>query len=188
MHIPTLLQRKEIIMKKYIVIFLVFALLLTTVLCLRFCGKDDAQQDPTIPSTGEGTIVPTDETEEHVRPTRKPTEPTEPPTEPTIPEVPTNPPACEHIFEDATCTMPKVCKLCGATTGYAAGHTWVAATCTASEFCSVCKVTTGDPLGHNWDMATCSTPRTCTWCGLTEGDIGTHKYVDGVCVFCNKPE
>ena len=51
--------------------------------------------------------------------------------------------AVEHKFADATCTAPKPCSLCGATSGNAKGHTWVAADCDSVKACSVCKETGG---------------------------------------------
>ena len=51
---------------------------------------------------------------------------------------------CEHAFQEATCTAPKTCKICGATEGEA--------------------------LGHDWKDATTEAPKTCTRCGTTEGE------------------
>ena len=114
-----------------------------------------------------------------------------------------------HNWQEATCTTPKTCSVCGATEGDVA-HNWVAATCTTPETCSVCKATEGDALGHSWVAANCTTPKTCSVCGATEGDVAHswlaatcttpetcsvcnkigraalgHSYVKGVCSVCN---
>lgn len=105
-------------MKRILLVLLAFVMLLS--LCA--CGNDDTQ---TPDSTGaiETTQVPTDE------PTTAPTdEPTTPPTQaPT--EAPTTPPTtqpavCSHSWKDATCSAPKTCSVCGATTGSTAQHTY----------------------------------------------------------------
>ena len=75
--------------------------------------------------TDESTTEPTEETT--TDPTEKATDPTEEPTEaPTAAptEVPTEPAQCSHNWDDATCTMPKTCKTCGATEGSAKGHSY----------------------------------------------------------------
>ena len=69
--------------------------------------------------------------------------------------------ACEHQWDDATCTAPKTCSICGATEGEANGHSWTDATCIA--------------------------PKTCSACGETEGEIDAdaHDYgEDGICTLC----
>lgn len=53
-------------------------------------------------------------------------------------------PALSHDFEDATCTLPKTCKVCHATEGEANGHTEQATTCNGTE-CSVCKAVIKEP-------------------------------------------
>ncbi|MBQ8684321.1 MAG: hypothetical protein IJ518_07395 [Clostridia bacterium] len=59
-----------------------------------------------------------------------------------------------HTWNDATCTEPKVCSVCGATDGNSlGGHTWVAATCTDPKTCSVCGLTEGIPTGVVTDPA-----------------------------------
>lgn len=88
--------------------------------------------------------------------------------------------ACTHSWQDATCTAPKTCSVCGATEGEALGHKWSDATCTAPKTCSTCKTTEGEALGHDWDDATCTAPKTCA-CGATEGEALGHNYIDGKC-------
>ena len=65
---------------------------------------------------------------------------------------------CEHSFADATCIMPKICKLCG--------------------------VSRGNPNGHSYLEATCTAPITCVKCGKTRGDALGHNYVAGECTIC----
>ena len=46
------------------------------------------------------------------------------------------------------------------------------------------------PCEHSWNDATCTIPKTCSVCGKTEGEANpdAHKYVDGVCEYCEKAE
>lgn len=82
-----------------------------------------------------------------------------------------------HSWQDATCTTPKTCSVCGLTEGTAPGHTWIDATCTKPKTCSICGATDGEPLGHTWQDATCTTPKTCSVCHMTEGKALGHYYV-----------
>ncbi len=54
--------------------------------------------------------------------------------------------ACSHSYKDATCTAPKTCSKCGATSGSAAGHSY------SNGACTVCG--TADPNvpfeGNEW--------------------------------------
>lgn len=63
-----------------------------------------------------------------------------------------------HEYADATCTAPKTCVKCGATSGEANGHDFADATCTA--------------------------PKTCKVCGATEGEAAAHDFKDGKCTVC----
>ena len=81
---------------------------------------------------------------------------------------------CLHEWQDATCTSPKTCILCGKTEGEALDHGWQAATCTTMQSCRVCGATKGTPLGHTpgqWDetvdiLNACQhRERVCTVCG-----------------------
>ena len=61
-----------------------------------------------------------------------------------------------HDWEDADCTTPKTCDLCGETKGKALGHVWKDATCTEKKTCSVCAATEGETLSHTvgeWETA-----------------------------------
>ncbi|MBO5323330.1 MAG: cell envelope integrity protein TolA [Oscillospiraceae bacterium] len=57
--------------------------------------------------------------------------------------------ATGHSYSDATCTEPKKCKTCGATSGAATGHNYAAATCSIPSTCTTCGGTTGTALGHS---------------------------------------
>lgn len=89
--------------------------------------------------------------------------------------------ALGHKWQEATCTEPKTCSVCGETDGEALGHEWQEATCTEAKTCSVCGETEGEPLGHKWQYATCQTPKICKACGETEGDIIEHKWREASC-------
>ncbi|MBQ9145461.1 MAG: hypothetical protein IJX70_03240, partial [Clostridia bacterium] len=87
----------------------------------------------------------------------------------------------EHTWNDATCTAPKTCSVCGATDGEELGHTWVDADCDTPKTCSVCGETEGEALGHAWVDADCDTPKTCSVCGETEGEALGHDWNDATC-------
>lgn len=89
--------------------------------------------------------------------------------------------ATGHSWKDATCTAPKTCMVCSATTGSANGHVWVDANCTTPKTCSVCKVTTGKATGHSWQPATCTSPMTCSGCKATTGSAAGHSWKDATC-------
>lgn len=57
-------------------------------------------------------------------------------------------PSCTHQWNAATCTLPKTCSKCGATTGTAPGHTWQNATCQQLKTCTVCSKTEGSLADH----------------------------------------
>ena len=82
-----------------------------------------------------------------------------------------------HVWDDATCTEPAKCRICGTTQGSPLGHTWQAATCEKAKTCSRCGQTSGSPLGHNWQAATCEAPKTCKTCGKTEGTASGHQWI-----------
>ena len=72
--------------------------------------------------------------------------------------------ALGHSWNDATCDAPKTCARCGETEGEALGHTWTDATCTVPKTCAHCGKTEGKALGHSWNDAT-GASRKCTICG-----------------------
>lgn len=51
-----------------------------------------------------------------------------------------------HTWREATCTSPKTCTTCGATSGSTANHQWRDATYDAPKTCIVCGATTGSAL------------------------------------------
>lgn len=88
---------------------------------------------------------------------------------------------CEHEWIDATCTSPKICKLCGETEGAALGHLWADATCDSPAKCSECGATRGDALEHQWKEATCTEGETCELCGATRGEKKGHIWLLADC-------
>lgn len=60
---------------------------------------------------------------------------------------------CAHSYSPATCTKPKICKICGETSGSALGHNYKKATCTVPKTCIRCKKTSGSKLGHTYTNA-----------------------------------
>lgn len=98
-----------------------------------------------------------------------------------------------HSWSSATCTTPKTCNACGATSGSALGHSYnsgvvtKAATCTAEGVmtytCTRCSATKTEKIvanGHLWKIATCTAPETCSKCGESKASALGHKYNSGV--------
>ena len=111
-----------------------------------------------------------------------------------------------HTFSAATCTSPRTCTKCGATSGSALGHNFVTsgqyATCTRCGATRYVGGTTGPTVTvqptktptrttdapvktptptspvhvHTWTAATCEKPKTCTGCGATEGAALGHNF------------
>ncbi len=75
-----------------------------------------------------------------------------------------------HDWQDATCTVPRTCSICGETDGEALGHDWIEATCTEPKICSRCKETDGEPLGHQFDEWEIVVEATCSEEGLKKAD------------------
>lgn len=87
---------------------------------------------------------------------------------------------CEHVWNDATCTAPKTCTLCGETEGHALEHDYQGSSCTEEAACALCGKTQA-PTGHQWQEATCTSPKTCALCGETEGGpLGTPRNPEPV--------
>ena len=85
--------------------------------------------------------------------------------------------ACAHEeYNEATCTTPRTCKICGKTEGEPLGHDWKEATCTEPKRCARCEITEGKPLGHDWKEATCTEPKRCVRCQMTEGEALGHAW------------
>lgn len=51
-----------------------------------------------------------------------------------------------HDFEEATCSAPKTCKVCGETEGEALGHEFSLRTVDAPATCTICGETEGEPI------------------------------------------
>jgi len=114
---------------------------------------------------------------------------------------------CHHPGDEATCTEPQICTVCGEILTKATGHTpgekisctqdqlcvdcgvvldpardhtpGDEATCTTAQTCTVCGETLTDALGHTpGDEATCTTAQTCTVCGETLTDALGHTPGD----------
>ncbi len=107
-----------------------------------------------------------------------------------------------HNYSAATCTKPKTCKTCKATSGKKLEHTYTnncdktcnscggkrtpphnysAATCTKPKTCKTCKATSGKPLEHKYSNA-CD--KTCNRCSATR-KVGAHKYSSACDASCN---
>ena len=86
-----------------------------------------------------------------------------------------------HIWDNATCTEPAKCRICGKTRAGALEHSWKDATCDTPKTCSRCGETVGSPLGHSWQDATCDAPKTCSRCGETTGSALSHSWQDATC-------
>ena len=74
---------------------------------------------------------------------------------------------CDHNWTSATCTTPKTCTICGATSGSSLGHSWDNGKVTTAETCT----TTGEKLF------------TCSKCGSTQTTVIAalgHKWGDWV--------
>ena len=116
---------------------------------------------------------------------------------------------CEHTWEEATCTVPKTCSLCGETEGEALGHTeeivaGKEATCTNNGFtdgkiCTVCNAVTVpqeeiSAKGHTAGAeATCEDSQICTVCNVELAPALGHKVgpdatceADQECTVCHE--
>ena len=51
-----------------------------------------------------------------------------------------------HIWSDATCDLPQICKICGVEGAPALGHDWQEATLSAPMTCGRCSVSQGNPV------------------------------------------
>ena len=86
-----------------------------------------------------------------------------------------------HDYADATCEVPKTCKVCGVTDGVALEHIFNEATCISPKICEGCGITEGEPLEHTFNEATCTAAKTCGACGHTEGEALGHNYTAPTC-------
>ena len=75
-----------------------------------------------------------------------------------------------HEWEEATCTNPKTCAMCGEVEGEVLEHEWKEATCSAPKTCSVCGETEGESLEHTLTEANYQQASICSVCGDTVGE------------------
>ena len=73
-----------------------------------------------------------------------------------------------HTWQEATCTSPRTCEVCGETEGEPLGHDWTEADCTKPRTCRRCGETEGEPLGHDWEEKNEKGGRVCRRCGKNE--------------------
>lgn len=86
-----------------------------------------------------------------------------------------------HIWEPATCTNAKICKLCGTLGGPSLGHKWEGGDCTTRQICSVCGIK-GEFL-HVIKEDTCG-EIICEKCS-EEVYYKDHEYNSkNVCIYC----
>lgn len=85
-----------------------------------------------------------------------------------------------HNYAAATCTKPKTCKICGATSGSALGHKYDN---DCDKYCNTCGV--GRSITHSYSAATCTKPKTCKICGTTSGSALGHQYDHACDAYCN---
>ena len=89
-----------------------------------------------------------------------------------------------HIYNNATCTSPKKCRICGIKSGSALNHSYIAATCSSPKRCKRCNVTSGNALGHNYTKyVSCTSRYACTRCNRPNpnGRIVGHKLSNPTC-------
>ena len=97
---------------------------------------------------------------------------------------------CNHQWEEATCTTPKTCMLCGKMEGSALGHTGGTATCTEKAVCSVCHEEYGelDESNHTgavkWFKRADGHYQGYDCCGAVASQKEPHRNVGGVCEVC----
>ena len=130
-------------MKKLCLLLLSLLLLLAVVACDRTAPKPETTEEQT-------TETPSTETETETE---------------TMTEA-----VCTHDFNEATCTLPKICKLCKATQGQPIDHEPTEATCTEASVCRMCDNIISARLGHNY------VDKICTRCGER------YPYITVACV------
>ena len=89
---------------------------------------------------------------------------------------------CKHQWQDADCKNPKICTLCGETSGEPSGHHWKNATCTSPMMCTDCSEISGQALGHSWKEANCTEAAECYTCGAISGEALGHKLGEWITV------
>ncbi len=100
----------------------------------------------------------------------------------------------QHDYADASCTLPRTCKICGLTTGQALGHTYTGTpTCTEPQSCERCGQLGETVLGHDYADATCTAPKQCKRCNLIISAALGHDYAPAgctspqICKRCEQP-
>ncbi len=87
--------------------------------------------------------------------------------------------ATPHNYADATCTVPKTCKVCGATSGSQLGHTYTNA---CDKTCNRSGCGHKRPVGpHKYTSELCD--KDCNVCGATRKPA--HLYTDSCDIDCN---
>lgn len=85
-----------------------------------------------------------------------------------------------HIWQAATCTAPKTCRICRRTQGEPLPHTWVGE-CLTPGTCAVCGAVQEEAPGHRWRRADCLSTGTCTVCGAEEEEAPGHDWAPADC-------
>lgn len=97
-----------------------------------------------------------------------------------------------HSYKAATCTKPKTCSNCGATSGQKLGHNWnvtsnnqetvgsssVCTRTTTKYKCSRCGISREEikpVMTHSFAPSSCTEPKKCSVCGYAEGTASGHK-------------
>lgn len=119
-------------MKKLCLLLLSLLLLLAVVACDQTAPKPETTEEQTTETPSTKTETETDTMTESV---------------------------CTHDFNEATCTLPKICKLCKATQGQPIDHDPTEATCTEASVCRMCDNIISARLGHSY------VNKICTRCG-----------------------
>lgn len=89
--------------------------------------------------------------------------------------------SCNHNWQEATCTKPQTCKLCGETKGNTVDHVFTDASCTSPQTCLECGYTTGSMLDHEYSELTCATRQVCKICSQFSGITKEHNYAEASC-------
>ena len=86
-----------------------------------------------------------------------------------------------HNWRNATCTNPKTCTRCGATSGGVAAHSFSSArslnNVAHTRVCSSCNYVLAEVHTPNLNSPNCTTDKVCTGCGYVYLKSIGHKYV-----------
>jgi len=95
-----------------------------------------------------------------------------------------------HFWQEADCTMPKTCRICGKEQGEPLEHRLREATCTEPAICRICDEVLEDELGHDPENVLCTEAQICSRCGEVLREAGEHQLEGNscteadVCVVC----